>query len=253
MMNFKEKNTYASSFIEKLDPRLKIIITFLTAFLIALTNDLFILSYFLFLAVILVISSKIKIKFLLKKLLIINFFIMIIWIFIPFTFPGEELLSLGKVTVTAAGIKFALKITLRSNSIMLLIISLLSTNSITELIHAFYRLKVAEKLIYLFFFVYRYLDIIKKEYNKLSEAMSLRAFKAKTNLHTYKSYAYLIAMLLIKSYERSQKVYEAMLCRGFKGKFVFFDDFKIKKIDILFAFSFLMSFSLVFIFRKVWF
>jgi cobalt/nickel transport system permease protein len=133
---------------------------------------------------------------------------------------------------------------------MLLIISLLTTTTMSNLIHALYRLKVAEKLIYLFFFVYRYLHIIKKEYNSLNEAMLMRAFKAKTNLHTYKSYAYLIAMLLIKSYERSQKVYEAMICRGFKGKFIFFDDFKIKKVDILFTIALIISLSLILVIRE---
>lgn len=251
-MIFGENNTYESSWVQKLDPRLKIVVTFITAFLIALTNDLTTLYYFLFLAVFLIISSRIKVKFLLKKLILINFFIIIIWIFIPFSFPGEELLSLGAFSITAEGINFALKITLRSNSIMLLIISLLTTSSMSEIIHALYRLKVAEKLIYLFFFVYRYLHIIKKEYNNLNEAMLMRGFKAKTNLHTYKSYAYLIAMLLIKSYERSQKVYEAMICRGFKGKFIFFDNFKIKKLDILFTISFLISLSLIFVFREGW-
>ncbi|RAK10582.1 cobalt/nickel transport system permease protein [Halanaerobium saccharolyticum] len=249
-MIFKKENTYGVSWIHQLDPRLKIVIAFITAFLIALTNDLITLSYFLFLAIILIINSKIETKYLFKKLILINFFIIIIWIFIPFTFPGEELLNIGKFSITAEGINFALKITLRSNSIMLLIISLLTTNSVSEIIHALYRLKIAEKLIYLFFFVYRYLHIIKKEYNNLYEAMLMRAFKAKTNLHTYKSYAYLIAMLLIKSYERSQKVYEAMICRGFKGKFIFFDDFKIKKLDILFIIGYLISLSLIFIFRK---
>jgi cobalt/nickel transport system permease protein len=94
------------------------------------------------------------------------------------------------------------------------------------------------------------LHIIKKEYNSLNEAMLMRAFKAKTNLHTYKSYAYLIAMLLIKSYERSQKVYEAMICRGFKGKFIFFDDFKIKKVDILFTIALIISLSLILVIRE---
>jgi cobalt/nickel transport system permease protein len=249
-MLFEQKNTYGDSWVHQLDPRLKIVVAFLTAFIIALTNNLVTLAYFLFLAIILIFNSKIEIKFLLKRLLMINFFIIIIWIFIPFTFPGEVLVSFGKFSLTIEGVYYALKITLRSNAIMLLIISLLTTTTMSNLIHALYRLKVAEKLIYLFFFVYRYLHIIKKEYNSLNEAMLMRAFKAKTNLHTYKSYAYLIAMLLIKSYERSQKVYEAMICRGFKGKFIFFDDFKIKKVDILFTIALIISLSLILVIRE---
>lgn len=243
MINFKAGNSAGDSLIHRLDPRLKIVITFLTAFLIALSRDLTNLSYFLFLGFILIIISNTDLKFLFKKLIMINLFIIVIWLFIPLTFPGRELFRVWNFSATEEGIKYALKITIRSNSIMLLIISFLRTNSISEIIHALYRLKLPPKLIYLFFFVYRYLDIIKLEYNKLQEAMLMRAFKPKTNLHSYKSYAYLIAMILIRSYERSEKVYEAMLCRGFKGKFVFFDDFKITKLDLVFSLGFLTALS----------
>jgi len=118
---------------------------------------------------------------------------------------------------------------------MLIIISLLSTSTISSLIHAMNNMYLSDKLIYLFFFVYRYLHVIKDEYDRIYNSMLMRGFKPGSNIHTYKSYAYLIAMLLIKSYERSKKVYEAMLCRAFKGKFYIIDNFSIKKIDILFS------------------
>lgn len=245
MLSFKGKNSAGSSLIHQLDPRLKIVISFFTAFLIALSEQLTVLYYFLFLAVLLVIITKIEFKFLFKKLLMINFFIIIIWLFIPATFPGRELFRIWNFSFSEEGIKYALKITLRSNAIMLFIISFLTTNTISELIHALYRLKVPRKLIYLFAFVYRYLDIIKKEYNHLQQAVLLRAFKPKTNLHSYKTYAYLIAMLLIRSYERSEKVYEALICRGFKGKFVFFDEFEMTKLDLWFSLGFLVSLSVI--------
>ena len=51
-MLFGKKNTHGNSWVHQLDPRLKIVIAFLTTFLIALTNDLVTLAYFLFLAII---------------------------------------------------------------------------------------------------------------------------------------------------------------------------------------------------------
>lgn len=246
-MLLEEKLAVGSSWIHSLDPRAKLVVGLFFSFLIALSNRLETLIYFSAAAVILVIIARINLKYILKRLLLLNIFIFLIWIFIPFTFPGKEVFTLWQFSASREGILYALKITLRSNSIILLIISLLSTSSVLDLIHAMSRLKLPAKLIYLLFFVYRYLHVIKKEFDLIHKAMLLRGFKAKTNLHTYKSYAYLIAILLIKSYERSQKVYQAMICRGFKGSFMIIDHFKLKQNDYLF----LIISSLLFIFLLV--
>jgi cobalt/nickel transport system permease protein len=55
-------------------------------------------------------------------------------------------------------------------------------------------------------------------------------------MHTYKTYAYLVGMLIVKSYDRSQKIYNAMLCRGFTGKFPIVSHFKLTRADLSFGF-----------------
>ena len=249
-MMLEEKLAAGSSWVHNLDPRVKLIVGLFFSFLIALSNELKVLSLFFTAAVIIIISVKIEFKYILKRLLLLNIFIIFIWIFIPFTFPGNEVFTVWQFSASKAGIIYALKITLRSNSIILLVISLLSTSRVLDLIHAMSRLKVPAKLIYLFFFVYRYLHVIKEEFNTIHNAMLLRGFKAKTNLHTYKSYAYLIAILLIKSHERSQKVYQAMVCRGFKGNFVIIDHFKLKRNDYLFLIISVLLFIFFLTFEK---
>jgi cobalt/nickel transport system permease protein len=64
--------------------------------------------------------------------------------------------------------------------------------------------------------------------------MIIRGFKPKTNFHTYKTFGYLIGMLLIRSYERSERIWNAMLCRGFQGRFYLLDHFKIEARDVIF-------------------
>ena len=58
-----------------------------------------------------------------------------------------------------------------------------------------------------------------EEFRRLVQAMKIRGFQPRTNLHTYRSYAYLAAMLLVRSYDRADRVFQAMLCRGFHGTF----------------------------------
>ena len=80
-------------------------------------------------------------------------------------------------------------------------------------------LGVPDKFCFLFLFTYRYLYVIAEEYERLATAARLRGFVAATDMRTYRTYAALVAMVLVKSYDRSQRVYQAMLLRGFAGRF----------------------------------
>ena len=102
---------------------------------------------------------------------------------------------------------------------MLFTIALVGTIPVFQLTHALNRLRIPKKLVSLFFFCYRYITVLHEDFSTLHNAMKVRAFKAGTNMHTYRSYAYLVGMLLVRSHHHSQKIYQAMLCRGFKGDF----------------------------------
>ncbi|KXS37478.1 MULTISPECIES: cobalt ECF transporter T component CbiQ [unclassified Candidatus Frackibacter] len=230
---FNEKFAMGSSWVHDLDPRLKIIMAILLAVITAVGNNILMLLQIFFLACFFLVSAKLDLKQVLKRLLVINTFIFFMWLFIPFTYPGDSLFQIGPLSASWAGIIYATKITIRSNTIMIAVISLLSTSTISSLMHAMKCLYVPEKLIYLFFFVYRYLYVISDEFNSLHNSMKVRGFKPETSLHCYKNYAYLVGMLIIKSYERSIRVYRAMLARGFKGKIYINDEFKVIPRDIV--------------------
>ncbi len=129
---------------------------------------------------------------------------------------------------------------------MIATIAVLGTSEVFALAHACVHFRFPDKLVYLFFFFYRYITVLHEQYTVLRRAMVIRCFKPGTNIHTYKSYAYLVGMLIVNSYERSQRIYDAMLCRGFNGKFPVMHHFSIKKTDIMFLF--LMMSVLVFLF-----
>jgi len=103
---------------------------------------------------------------------------------------------------------------------------------ITAALHYLY---VPNKLVHIFFFSYRYIHVINLEYLRLTNAVKVRCFIPRNNLHTYKSFAYLIGMLILKSYERSRRIYNAMLCRGFKGKFYILERCEFYALDWFFG------------------
>jgi cobalt/nickel transport system permease protein len=81
------------------------------------------------------------------------------------------------------------------------------------------------------------------EYRRLIKAVKIRGFHPGNNLHTYRTYAYLVGMLLVKSYERAERVRAAMLCRGFRGKFYDLREFELRTTDIIVMFLMLIGIS----------
>jgi cobalt/nickel transport system permease protein len=63
--------------------------------------------------------------------------------------------------------------------------------------------------------------------------MKARGFQPTTNLHTYKTYAHLVGMLLVRSADRAERVRNAMLCRGFRGRLYSLSEFSLKTNDIV--------------------
>lgn len=228
-----EEFSSGDSFVHRFDPRIKIVVAVLFSIVIAMADRLAVVLSGLFFSVVLTAIARLRIKEISYRLLIVNGFIFLLWVFLPFTFPGETLFSIGTLSASRDGVMYTLLVTIKSNTIILSCIALLATSSITTLVHALRHLYVPDKLVHLFFFCYRYIHVIHFEYIRLMNALKIRCFKPKTDIHTYRTYAHLVGMLLLKSYDRSKRVYNAMLCRGFKGKFWMLDHFSLKKSDLV--------------------
>jgi len=228
-----EELTTKKDIIRNLDPRIKVIIIASFSVIVAILDSFIPIILSLFIALILVLCARLPIKKVVYRMVIANLLIILLWFFLPFTMPGDIIFSIGPLHATREGIIYAGLITLRSNAIILALMTLLGTTSIISIGQALNHMYVPNKLVYLLFLTYRYTHVIYMEYNKLKNAMKIRGFTPGTNIHTYKSYAYLVGMLLVNSYDRGQRIRSAMLCRGFKGKFYHLDNLYLKGHDIV--------------------
>lgn len=242
-----EEFSEGSSFLHRADPRVKIVVFALFSVLCAVSSGIKTPLFYLFYSLSLLFIARVRMKSLISRLFMANFFIAFIWIFIPVSYPGNPYIPVGPLKISYEGINYALSITIKCNAIIIATIALLSTSSVFSLAHAMLHLKMPKKLVTVFFLFYRYITVIHDEYLKIKRAASLRGFVPKTNLHTYKTYAYMVGGMLIKSFERAEEIYRAMLCRGFKGFFPLFEHFQTKKSDIIFGVVSFVIFILVWI------
>jgi cobalt/nickel transport system permease protein len=153
----KEKFSEGDSFFHKFDPRVKIIVALLFSVIVAVSDKYTSLLCALLFAVGAVVIARLRIREVISRLLVVNSFIFLLWLMLPFTFSGEKVYTLGSLGISQEGIKYALLITIKSNSIILIGIALLSTSSIFNLVHALRHLYLPDKLTQLFFFSYRYI------------------------------------------------------------------------------------------------
>ncbi len=233
-MNIVEPFANGNSPVHRLDPRVKIVTAALFSVVVALNYEPAVLFVALASILALLFAARLCLKKVLKRLLLANGFILVLWFFLPFTTPGTTAFTVFGIGATFEGLGYAALITIKSNTILITCMVLLSTCPILDLLYALHHLHVPDKVVHLFFFSYRYLYVINQEYIRLTNAMKVRCFKPGHNLHTWRSLAYLVGMLILKSSERSRRIYSAMLCRGFKGKFYVSEHRVFRKSDLAF-------------------
>ncbi|MBD3326898.1 cobalt ECF transporter T component CbiQ [candidate division KSB3 bacterium] len=219
-------------FIGELDPRVRVVTSGAFAILLALSESFTTLSLGLLLALSLLIAAGIAYWQTCRKFLELNLFILFLLIFLPFSYPGEPLFTLGGLAWSLEGALKAIKIALKANSIMLTFAALISTLEPNQVGLALDRLGSPAKLTHLLFFAIRYLDVIQREYGRLIKAMKLRCFRPGFTRHTFKTYGYLVGMLLIRSLDRSERILNAMKCRGFQHRFYTLTTLTMTKSDV---------------------
>jgi cobalt/nickel transport system permease protein len=177
-------------------------------------------------------------------------FLLLLWAVLPWSFEGEAIATFGPVTFTRPGIVFCSQISLKTVALMVAFIALVATMTVDTLGHALNRMKMPDNLVYMVLITFRYLFVIEQEYQRLIRAMKIRNFHPKTNLHSYRSVAFLVGMLFVRASDRARRVHGAMICRGFKGKFVTLREFPPHPANGVFCFF--IGFSLVLLITLEW-
>ena len=224
-----------NSVFHSLDPRIKILAFIPLVFIVALLQDLWAAICYLCLAVLFIFIARIDLKALLNRLVALNVFIVLLWLTLPFSIKGQAIFVVKDLTFSVEGALYTLVITLKANAILLFTIALIGTTDVFTLAHALFHLKFPRKLVYLCVFLYRYISVLHEEYDRLTNTAKARSFYPRTNMNTLKTYAYMVGMLFVNSYERSQRIYQALTLRGFRGDFPMLRHFHLHKEDIIFV------------------
>jgi cobalt/nickel transport system permease protein len=142
---------------------------------------------------------------------------------IPWRFIGLRLLFLEPFALGIAvmslfqnnGVTIFLSILVKSTLCLFTIILLSNTTPFSELLVLFRRIGIPALLVTVVALTYRYLFVLLDETRRLRRARDSRTFTS-DHSRMWMSLASLIGQLFIRSSERSERIFTAMISRGWK-------------------------------------
>lgn len=250
--SFIDQYSDLDSFIHKLDPRTKFIASLAFVVFVVLTPVRNWQAFILYLCLIAgcLAISKLPPLYVLKRSLVIFPFVLVIAIFIPFFKQGEVAGSyniwLWQVSVTYDGLLVLANVVTKAWICILSLILLSATTKFTDLLRGLKQLKMPNVLILILSFMYRYIFILSDEVMRMRQARDSRNFGG-GRLRQLKTIGNMIGTLFIRSYERGERIYAAMLARGFDGDVHSLHRLNFKRVDAYFG----LAFGLVLIFSGI--
>lgn len=142
----------------------------------------------------------------------------------PFFGTGEKVSFLG-LDLYEEGIWAGAGIVAKGTIGVITAIILSATTSARDLLLGLERLRVPAPLVNIATFMLRYLNVINDELGRMKIARESRGFETR-GIASWRILAQTIGALFIRSYERGERVYLAMLSRGYTGAMPRFSDQK---------------------------
>ncbi|MCX5791766.1 MAG: cobalt ECF transporter T component CbiQ [Elusimicrobia bacterium] len=202
--------------LHRLDPRAKLLTTFLFISAVVSFNKYEVsalVPFFLYPAF-LILAGELPARYLAGKLLAVAPFAVLVGIFNP-VLDRQILFQLGPVGVSGGWVSF-ISILTRFALTVSAALALLSVTGMNGICEALARLGVPRPFVVQLLFLNRYLLALTGEAERMSRARSLRSSARK--IMDLRIYEQLLGQLLLRTLDRAERVYRAMLCRGFDGR-----------------------------------
>ena len=206
----------ADSPLHRWEPRCKLVGLMALIFAFSYVQDLHLLPAMLAATALLYATSKMPISFLARRLRAPGIFLIIPVLLLPLYSGSTVFLHIGPLGLRQEGCLQAASLLTRFVSILTTGLLLFGTAPFLTSVKAMRALGLPSLLADMTLFSYRYIYVIGDDLGTMQTAMGLRGFRLRRPdgraLITLSSLA---GSVLVRSYERSERVHKAMLLRGY--------------------------------------
>jgi cobalt/nickel transport system permease protein len=150
-----------------------------------------------------------------SRLRVILPLVLFVAVFVPFV-RGGPTIEIGPLTLSERGLETFALVTAKATIGSLSAVLLGATTSFPDILHGLERLRAPRLLTVIAGFMYRYVFVIADEARRMRAALAARAYRPR-HLGQVGALGRMITALFLRSYERGERVYLAMLARGYAG------------------------------------
>jgi cobalt/nickel transport system permease protein len=171
-------------------------------------------------SLLLALVGRLPLRWFLLRLAVGAAFLLFFFCFLPVLIHrGGTSWEIGPVTVSADGLRLALLLTLKALGIITLVLVLLTAAPLHATFKAAYALHVPGLFVHLAMLSYRYVFLLSSELSRMRTALRVRGYRNRLSRHSYRTIGHVAGTMLVRGYERAERVGHAMRCRGFDGRF----------------------------------
>lgn len=163
-----------------------------------------------------IVLSKVTLSVLLKRIAVEFAFIGVVILGTLFRDGGTVLWAWGPLKITTLGLTILGSVSVKALLSLMMMNVLTLTTSIPALLNALVALRVPPLLVAILASMYRYINVLIAEFNAMRRAAASRNLMGTNRLQRL-VVGNMIGSLFIRTYERGDRVYQAMLARGYQG------------------------------------
>jgi cobalt/nickel transport system permease protein len=204
--------------IHRLDPRAKIV-GLLSVTVVAVSAALELWPVYVVCAAVLVASAaaaRVRPRDLWRRMRVVLPFVLVLGALVPFVRTGGATYDLGFLTAHEAGVAVCLAVCAKASIGTLSAALLGTTTSFPQVLRGLEALRVPRLFVLIAAFMYRYLFVIVEEVGRMRAALVSRGYRPRHMLQAGPMGRMATAMFL-RTYSRGERVYHAMLARGYTG------------------------------------
>lgn len=144
-------------------------------------------------------------------------FVLVLGVLVPFVHTGGSAYDLGPLTAHEDGVAICLAVSAKAIIGTLSAALLGTTTTFPQVLRALEALRVPRLFVLIAAFMYRYLFVIVEEVGRMRSALVSRGYDPRHSLQAGPLGRMTTAMFL-RTYSRGERVYQAMLSRGYDGR-----------------------------------
>jgi cobalt/nickel transport system permease protein len=221
--------------VHRLDPRAKVV-GFLGLTLVAVTTPLdgwpvFVACAFVLAAV--AATARIGPRTIWRRVRFVLPLVLFVALFLPFVRGGDQI-DLGPVSLSAAGLAAFAAVSAKALLGTTSAVLLGATTTFPATLRALESLRVPRLLVLIAGFVYRYLHVVVDEVHRMRAALTARGYQPRTALGAA-AIGRVATALFLRTHARGERVYLAMLSRGYRGSVPALDTLRFGATDVVFV------------------